>query len=138
MQGRTAKKEADQKPVHPIPSKLKRELEASAEYYRCCLLGYHECGGRITWEHAIIFKGKQVQERWAILPLCARGHGVGKWMDAGTLDKEMNVWVALNRASEEDLWAISRVINYPRERMRLNNKYGVYVPPTMEPVIPIR
>lgn len=117
--------------MNNVPQTLRKQLAADPSYLRCCLLGYHECGGRITWEHAITFKGRQLQERWAILPLCARGHGVDLYQDAGTLDKEQNLWVALNRASDEELLSISRVVNYVRERMRLNEKYGEYVAPIL-------
>lgn len=120
----------------PIPPKLRKLLAADPEYYRCCLLGYSECGGRINWHHAITFKGRQLQERWAILPTCERHHGTGKWLDAGTFDQEILLWVALNRASEEDLWAISRAVNYPRERYRLNSKFGPYIAPTLEAAKP--
>lgn len=119
--------------MNKIPEKLRKQLAADPTYKRCALLGYHECAGRITWEHAVMFKGKQLQERWAIIPICAKGHAVDQYQDAGTLNKEMNLWVALNRATEEDLWSISRVVNYPRERVRLNEKFGLYVEPTMQP-----
>lgn len=118
--------------MNNIPLKLRKQLALSAEYYRCALLGHSECGGRITWHHAVTFKGKQVQLRWAILPVCERHHGAGKFMDAGTFDNEVLLWVALNRASEEELWAISRVVNYPRERYRLNDKFGPYNAPTLD------
>lgn len=118
--------------MNNIPDKLKRQLAANPEYYRCCLSGYSECGGRITWHHAVTFKGRQLQERWCILPTCERHHGIGAWMDHGTFDNEKLLWVALNRATEDEMLSISRVVNYPRERSRLNGKYGVYIAPTME------
>lgn len=119
--------------MNNIPTRLRNKLSKDGEYERCCLLGYSECDGRITWHHAITFKGRQLQERWAILPTCERHHGIGKWMDGGTFNNETLQWVALNRATEEDLWAISRVINYPRELARLNEKFGLYIAPTIEP-----
>lgn len=106
-------------------------MTTDPEYARCSLLGYHECGGRITWEHAIIYAGKQVQERWAIIPLCERGHAINTFQDSGTMDKDMNHWVALNRATDETLRSISKAINYQRERDRLNGIYGQYLPPAI-------
>lgn len=115
--------------MNNIPAKLKKELLADPEYTRCSLLGYHTCGGRITLEHALIFAGRQVQERFAIIPVCAAGQEVDQFQDAGTMDKNRNRWVALNRATEFELRSISKAINYVRELARLNTIYGPYIAP---------
>ena len=112
--------------MNNIPPRLRKQLAADPEYKRCALEGLHECGGRITYEHTLIVAGRQLQERWAIIPLCARGHEVDGYQDAHTMDKQMNVWVALNRATDDDLRAVSRAVNYIRERARLNSIYGPY------------
>lgn len=112
--------------MRPIPEKLKKEMLAEKYYKQCSLKGHGECGGRITLEHAIIYAGRQLNERWAIIPLCERHHQVGIYQDAGTLEKDRNVWVALNRATDEELHAVSKVVNYYRMRDNLNNKYGEY------------
>lgn len=112
-----------------IPLAQRAEMAANPEYSRCSLIGYHECGGSISWEHALIFRGQKCQMVFSIIPLCSRGHAVNEYQDAGTMNKEMNVWVALNRATDEELRSISKAINYLRERDRLNKKFGVYVPP---------
>lgn len=101
-------------------------MDSMPFYHMCALRGYGECEGRITWEHAIIFAARQLNLLWAIVPLCERHHGVGRWMDAGTLDKNRNVWVALNRATEEELRAVSKAKDWLRERARLNAIYGPY------------
>lgn len=114
---------------------LRKETGEDPEYLRCGLQGLlapliGPCGGRVTREHAIIFAGKKVQEKWAIIPCCAAHHGVDQYQDSPTMThKEIRVWVALNRASEEELFRISKAVNYLREKDRLNAKYGVYVPP---------
>lgn len=114
-----------------------RSQLADDPYYRFCaregLLG-HECAGRITWEHAIYQGGKQVQQRWAIIPLCAKAHNVDEWQDCGDLDKEVNVWLALNRATQEELLAVSKAMDYFRYRGFLNEKYGRYLAPALEPL----
>lgn len=107
----------------PVPPKLRKQLAADPEYQVCSLYGYHECGGRITWEHAIIYAGRQVQERWAIIPLCARGQEVDQYQDDRTMNKQMNRWVALNRASDEDLARFDRA-PFRFERDRLNATFG--------------
>jgi hypothetical protein len=87
--------------MHPIPSKLRRELSADP-YYRVCARANEDCAGRITWEHAIMYAGKQVQERWAIIPLCYHHHlGEG-------LVKSVNILLAMSRATKEDK------LKYPR------------------------
>lgn len=89
----------------------------------------HVCGGRVTWEHALTFSGRKIQIPWAIIPICARAHEVDEFQDAHTMNKEMNVWVALNRATDDELRAVSKSTDYIRERDRLNRIYGVYTPP---------
>lgn len=90
-----------------IPKKLRAEMQTDEEYKSCMLFGQHDhfCGGRITKEHAIRIGGKNCQERWAIISLCARGHAVDEYQDAGTMNKEMNEWVALSRATDQDILA---------------------------------
>jgi len=116
----------------PIPSKLQKRMNEDPAYEQCMLSGVkgHECGGRAnTREHAIMFQGKRLQELWAIISLCARGHEVDEYQDAHTMDKQMNIWVALNRATDTELRAISKSTDYIRERERLNKIYGPYTPP---------
>jgi len=115
--------------MNNIPTKLKKDLLADPEYARCSLLGYHTCGGRITLEHALIYAGRQVQEKYAIIPVCAAGQEVDQFQDAGTMDKNRNKWVALNRATDEEIRSISKAFNYMRERDRLNGIYGLYIAP---------
>lgn len=113
--------------MNNIPARLRKELSEDPEYSECSMRGIHSsCDGRITWEHALTYKSKQIQERWAIVPLCEKHHAVGMYLDTGTLIKERNVWIALNRATDEELIAVSKAIDYIFVRDRLNKKYGVY------------
>lgn len=114
--------------MRAIPATLRNEMESDPYYKRCCMEFRGECEGRITWEHALIFAGKQINEKWAIIPLCEFHHAVGQFQDAGDLKKEMNVWVALNRAIESELLAYSKAIDYVKLKRRLNEKYGPYSP----------
>lgn len=118
-----------------IPKKLKDEILLDPFYKTCALYGHreHVCEGRITFEHAIIFAGRQLQEKFAIIPLCAKAHEVDSFQDAGTMRKGMNMWVALNRARDEELFSISKAINYTHERDRLNAIYGIYEHKVPEP-----
>lgn len=88
-----------------------------------CALADHNCGGRITFEHTLTFGSKQIDEVWAIIKLCEAHHSVGMYQDGGFLDKEKNVWLALNRATDNDLLKYSKAIDYIAMRLRLNKKY---------------
>ena len=82
------------------------------------------CGGRLTWEHAIIYGGRQLDEPWSIILLCARHHAVDEYQDGGDLQKEKNVWHALNQATDDELQAVSKAIDYIRLKKTLNEKYN--------------
>lgn len=82
------------------------------------------CKGRLTREHTLIYAGKQIDEAWAIIFLCAFHHAVDEYQDCGDLQKEKNVWYALNKATDEELQKYSKVVNYLKERERLNKIYG--------------
>lgn len=70
---------------------------ADDPYYEKWAREGSDCKGRITWEHAWIYAGRQINEKWAIIPLCVFHHlGLG-------LNKKMNQALSLERATEEDL-----------------------------------
>lgn len=111
-----------------LPAKLKKELLEDPFYRVCARKGLHghECEGRITLEHAIIYAGSQVQKKWAIIPLCAKAHAVDEFQDGGDLNKGINKWIAYNRATDNELLEISKATDYFQERSRLNKAYGQY------------
>lgn len=102
----------------PVKDKLLLEPDV-------CALRDHNCGGRITWEHCLIYGGKQIDEAWAVIRLCEAHHSVGMYQDNGLLNKEKNVWLALNRATDSELLKYSKAINYIDLRLRLNKKYEI-------------
>jgi len=114
---------------------LRKDVGEDPEYSRCGLQGLLSgiigpCGGRVTREHAMYFKGSKVQKKWAIPPICACHHGVDQYQDGpGEAPKIIRQWVALNRATDEELREVSKAVDYIRERDRLNAIYGKYVPP---------
>jgi len=110
--------------MRPIPPKLREQMANDPYYKKCARIMDGGCDGSITWEHALIFAGRQVNEPWAIIPICEYHHAVGKHQDGGNLLKEKNVWIALNRATDEQLSAVSKAINYKNMRERLNKIYG--------------
>jgi len=80
--------------------KLRTEIAKDPFMARCIycdLKRQNECRGKIEWEHAWIYAGKQINEKWAIVPVCTyhhRGNG---------LDKGYNQYRAIIRADISDL-----------------------------------
>lgn len=113
--------------MRQIPKWLLQDM-LEDEYYARCAREDDGCDGRITLEHSMIHAGRQVNERWAIIPLCTYHHSVDEHQDGDGLDKEMNEWIALSRATEADLLRMSKAIYYPRRLAYLQDKYGTYDP----------
>lgn len=97
-----------------VPGDCERSLEGNCE------------GRRPTLEHAIIYAGRQLDESWAIIKLCAKHHGVDEWQDSRYLIKEINQLIALNYATDKELEAISKLENYQKKREYLRDKYPDY------------
>ena len=60
-----------------IPLKLRKQLNADPFMSGCVLKAMgipHECHGRIEFHHQFIYQNNQIQEWWAILPVCGYGH----------------------------------------------------------------
>lgn len=104
--------------MRPIPASLKREMENDPFYKRCCITG--TTSGKIDWHHNLIFGGKQVNEKFCILPLSKEVH------DKIVQYKERCNWIMLNRATDDQLRKYSKVVPYIEMRDKLNKKYGVY------------
>ncbi len=86
--------------MRPIPPKLRKQLALDPFMSRCIYnhIGKgNECRGRVEWEHAFLYAGKQINEAWAIVPCCTYHHrGDG-------LDKDFNRYMAIVRADIKDL-----------------------------------
>lgn len=109
--------------MRPISKDVKNILDSEPDI---CLLKDSNCSGRITREHCLTYGGRQIDEAWAIIKICAWHHSVDQFQDGGGLNKEKNVWVALNRATDDELLKYSKAINYISMRERLNKIYGIY------------
>jgi len=107
--------------MNNIPDKLRARLSDMVRMKFCARRLEGGCGGRITWEHALIYAGKQVQEEWAIIALCF-DHHLGP-----NLDKEKNVTIALLQATHEDLEKYPRS-DWPRRKAYLIEKYKKLIP----------
>jgi len=96
--------------MRPIPPALKEKIAADP-YMKKCARRDGKCDGRITWEHCWIYGGKQINEPWAIIPLCVYHHlGPG-------LDKHENQRISLRRATREDL------AKYPKKNWDYEARY---------------
>ena len=109
--------------MRKIPTALRDQIAADPYYSRCARVVHGRCDGRITWEHAFVFAGKQINEPWCLLPLCEYHHSVGRDQDGPGLDKQVNLWIALNRADDERLGRFSKAINLKAKRDYLNSIY---------------
>lgn len=59
--------------MRPIPKKLLHEMLNDTWYEHYCLCGVWG----VNLHHHIIYQGRQLNEKWAIVPVC-REHHVGK------------------------------------------------------------
>ena len=117
-----------------IPKKMRVEMQLDTFYHTCArreALHDHECERDplnqqkpVEWEHALYYAGSKVQEKFAIVPICYWAHrGAG-------MNKQINEWIALNRATNDELLELSRKggKDYFIYRSYLNKRYGVYNP----------
>lgn len=118
-----------------IPEQIKAEI-ISQPLHGLCLrrlaLQDHICEGRITWEHALIYAGRQINEVWAIVELCAKAHSVDQFQDRGIMVKTINEWIAIGRMTPEDEAKYPR-FNWAQRRAYLNSLYGVLKLPAKRP-----
>jgi len=105
--------------MRPINQKIKDKMSNDPFYKECLIINDGCCEGRIEWHHNLIFAGQQLDEKWAILPLCEFHH-----RNINTkMIKEQCDHVMLNRATDQELEAVSKAVDYKRERDRLNKIY---------------
>lgn len=97
--------------MRPIPPKLRKELEADPFYKRCCITG--SISEKIDWHHNFIFAGKQVNEKWCILPLANSVH------EKIVYYKKKCDLIMLLRADDDTLRRYSKAIDLIKYRGRL-------------------
>lgn len=84
--------------MRKIPLKMKKEMAEDPFMSSCCIADEH-CGGRIEWHHCFIYVSKQINEKWAIVPLCGFHHSRAEIEPF----KSAICRLSLSRASREDL-----------------------------------
>lgn len=89
----------------------------------CVRTKENNCKGRITLEHAFTYAGRQIDESWAIVHLCAYHHAVDEFMDSGDLIKGVGQLAGLRLATDEDLRKYPRV-DWSQIKRYLEKTYG--------------
>ena len=102
-----------------IPIKLREELADDPFYKKCCLTG--RTSEKIEFHHNLIFAGRQVQEKFAILPICKSIHQYHNGLTSEV--KEKLNWIMLNRATDKELEKYSKAIDYKKYKKLLDKKY---------------
>jgi len=90
-----------------IPIKLRKELEQDPFYKTCCLTGRTD--GKIEKHHNLIFAGKQVQKKFAILPVHNDLHQYHRKITSRV--KELLNRIMVARMTEEELDYYSKAVD---------------------------
>ena len=108
--------------MRPISPRVKQVIEESEFYDRCIRYKEDNCEGRITMEHVFTYGGRQIDEVWAIVPVCAKHHEVDNFQDGGGMDKKFHEWVAIKRMTPADKAKYDRV-NWDQRETYLDTLY---------------
>ncbi len=81
--------------MRPIPKKMREQIADDPFMKRCVWTGTRQ---NVSWEHCFVYKGRQINEPWAIVPL-RRDLNVNITQEI----KDYCRWIALMRAKPEDL-----------------------------------
>jgi len=101
-----------------IPDAVRDELSKSDFMKVCCFCG----NDKPQWHHNLIHGGRQVQEVWAILPLCKSCHDQVNIKSF----RRLADWVMWNRAPHEAIDKYSNVLNYKAHKEHLNSMFGEF------------
>lgn len=99
--------------MRPIPPKLRKQL-AKDPYMQACIW----CGSRtnIEWEHSLTYGGRQINEWYAINPLCRNCHR-GYSGTVKAVIKDFSRWTALVRGIKH------LMRDYPKHPWLQDKKY---------------
>lgn len=105
--------------MRPILPALKKQIAADPWMKFCCLCGT----SNPEWEHCWIYAGRQINEWWAIIPLCYDHH---RGRMSGHETKERGKYISLKRAMEkgEDLNQFYPRVDWGQQFIYLTSKYG--------------
>lgn len=99
-----------------IPSWLREELTHDKFMRRCILADSRDqCRGRVQWHHVWKYAGKQIQEVFAVMPLCTRHH------EYEYRFRDIIKRISLSRATPQELLKYPK-IDWGLEKERLGVK----------------
>lgn len=101
--------------MRPIPLALREQISNNPFMSKCA---YPSCFSSPEWEHSMTYGNRQINEEWAIIPVCTYHH-----RDKG-LNKNFNRWVAISRATEKDFEKYPKR-NWWQEKMALHEQFRV-------------
>jgi hypothetical protein len=101
--------------MRPIPTAMREEIASDPFMKICCITGSMD----VTWEHCWIYAGKQINEKWAIVPLARELNTSHPPHDV----KERCRLISLRRATKSDLAKYPKK-NWDQELKYLEEKYG--------------
>lgn len=94
-----------------------RERVNTDSFYRTCVI----CKSpQVQIHHNLIHGRRQVDDWWALLPLCVTHHNQANQVE---MRQKLN-WIMCNRAPVEDLIKYSKVTDLVAMKRRLNRIYG--------------
>lgn len=105
--------------MRPIPPELKEEMSNDIYYKQCCLSSLGNCSNEIQWHHNLIFGGKQVNEKFCILPVCKYHHDIAN----NRYIRERLDHIMLQRATDEQLKPFCKAINWIERKKTLAKMY---------------
>jgi len=106
--------------MNPIPQKLRNEMAADPFYKECCLTGTPARFEKVDWHHCWKFAGKQINEKWAIVPVWWYMHsplGSPESVHNCRMTEIQIKLISLGRATKEDL--AKYPMDWDKERKRL-------------------
>lgn len=93
--------------MRKIPDELREDM-ANDPFYKSCCVANEYCRGKIEWHHNLIYAGRQVNEKWCILPVCHWHHEHEKEKFIGDkLD-----YIMLGRVTDEVLSNYCKAVNW--------------------------
>jgi len=112
--------------MNPIPQKLRNELSEDPYYKKCCLT---KSKYNVKFHHSWIYAGKQINEKWAIMPVIWRKHspyGDDDSIHKCQETKEYVQYLSLQRADIDDLCKRLPKKDWRQLFNYLENKYKNY------------
>lgn len=106
--------------MRPIPPRLRGEMEKDYFYQKCAITQKPRSLTKVEWHHNLIFAGRQVNEKFCILPLSEKIHDRAREPKV----KEFLNWLMVCRATPEEL----ERYGLTEKAEKLKNKFGEYDP----------